>query len=143
MEGIWLLVRINLPLPGTLLLLAHTYQVDVELGLQPVNSTPTSLETPEYEDVVDRSALPAEHAGAVAVPEHMLGPTQNTELQNTLPTTVDAETSPNPSSAQGAQIGDNDIPNVDNENAQPTISDMEHGELRVGTNDDQDPARVH
>ena len=139
----WLLVRINLSLPTTLLLLAHTYQVDIELGPQPVHSTPTSLETPEYEEVVDNSALPAEHAGAVAASEHIPVPMQGNELRSTLPTTVDAETSPGPSLTQGAQIEDNDNPNVDNGNAQPAISNMENGELRPGTNDNHDPAEVH
>ena len=72
---------------------------------------------------------------------------QGTELQSTLSTTVDAETSLGPSSAQGAQIEDNDLPNVDNgvDNGkkQPAISDMEHGELRPGINDNHDPAGVH
>ena len=114
----------------------------MELGLQPVHSTPTSLETPEYE-AVDNSTLAAEHAGAVADPEHMSVSIQNIELQSTLPTTVDAETSLGPSSAQGAQTEDNEIPNVDNGNAQPAISNMENGELRPGTNDNHDPAGAH
>ena len=144
MKGVWLLVRINPPLPRTLLLLlAHTYQVDIELGLQPVHSTPTSLETPEHEEVADNSTLPAEHAGAVADPEHMSVSIQNTEFQSTLPTTVDAETSLHLPATQGAQIKDNDIPNVDNGNAQPAISNMENGELRPGTNGNHDPAEVH
>ena len=143
MKGMWLLVRISLPLPSTLLLLAHTYQVDIELGLQPVQSTPTTAEALESEEAVGSSALPAEHAGAVAEPEHTPVSIQNIELQSTQSTKVDAETSPSPSSAQGAQIGDNDLSNVDNGNAQPATLNLKSGEPLPAANDNHDPAGLH
>lgn len=130
MKRVWLLVRIHLPLPRTLLLLlAHTYQVDVELGLQPVHSTPISLETREHEEAAVPSALPADSTGAVAEPEHMSVPQQRTEPPSITSTTVDAETGLGPSSAQGAQVEDNDLPNVDYGNAQPAMPNLKRREL--------------
>ena len=143
MKGMWPLVRINLPFPRIFLLLAHTYKVDIELGLQPVQSTPTSLEAPEHEEAVVPSVLPAEHAGSVAEPEHMSVPKQSTEPQSTPATTVDTETSLGPSSAQGAPVEDNDLPNVDCGNAQPAIPNLEHGELVTVAIDNHHQAGVH
>ena len=142
MKGVSLPVRTSLPFPRTLLL-AHTYQGDMELGPQPVQSTPTTAEALESEEAVGSSALPADPAGVVAPFEHIPVPMQGNELQSTLPTTVDAETSPAPSSAQGAHIEDNDIPNVDNGNAQPATPNSKHGEPLPAANDNHNPAGVH
>ena len=145
--GVWLrliriLVRINLPFPRTRLL-AYIYQGDVELGLQPVHSTPTSLENSEHEEAAVPSALPPEHAGSVAEPEHISVPEQSTEPQSTPSTTVDVETGLGPSSAQGAPVEDDDLPNVDYGNAQPAMPNLKHGELLPAAIDNPHQAGVH
>ena len=118
MKGVSLLVRIHLFASSS-----HTFAYhrssDIELGLRSAPSpTNTSLGTLGHEDAVDSSALPAEHAGAVAEPEDMPVSTQGTEPQSTPSTTVKSETTLDPSSAQGAQIEDNETPSVHTENAQ-------------------------
>ena len=70
-------------------------------------------------------------------------PIQSTELQSTLPTTVAAEANLGPSSAQGAHIEDNNLPNIDNGNSQPAMPNRDHGELLPVANDNHNPAGIH
>lgn len=60
---------------------------------------------------------------------------QRPELQPTLPTTVDAETSLSPTLVQGAYFKGNELLRVHTENAQPALTDMERRELRLTAND--------
>ena len=143
MKGVSLPVRIHLFASISRTFAYHRW-TDIELGLQSAPSpTNTSLGILEREDVVDSSALQTDPTTAVAASEHMSMPITSTEPQPIPATTVDAETSLGPSSAQGAHIEDNDLSNVDNENAQPATPNSKHGEPLPAANDNQDPAGLH
>ena len=68
---------------------------------------------------------------------------QSTEPQSRPSTTVEAETNLGPCSAQGAHIEDNNLPHIDNGNAQPAIPNRDHGELLPAANDNHDPGGVY
>ena len=141
-KRVWIPVSISLLITHSLLLLAHTYQADIELGPQPVGSTPSSFNTSGHEEEVAISAPPANPTGVVTASERMPVSAPGPESQSTLPTTVDAERTPSPNLAQAAQNEDNDLSRVCTENAQPAVTDMEHRELHHITNNDHDPVGV-
>ena len=113
----------------------HSHRVDIELGLQSSRSTPASLEAPDREEFVATSAPSPNRVGGVAQPDHTYVSAQRLELQPTLPTTVDAETSLGPALVQGARSNSNEIPGVHTESAQSALTDMERRELRPVADD--------
>lgn len=123
-----LLVRMNLPVSNRHPL-TYSPRVDIELGLQSFRPTPTSFEGPEGEDLIASSAPAVNQVGEGSVS------VQRPELQSTLPTTVDAETSLSPALVHGAQTECNEYPRVHTDRAQPALADMESREFRPAAND--------
>ena len=113
----------------------YSHQADIELGLQPRQSTLTSLETPESDEVVTASAPPTDQTGEIAESEDMPASVQDLELQSTLSTPADAEASLGPALVQGPQLEDDESPRVHTEDTQPTLTDIERCELRPAAND--------
>ncbi|CAF9933742.1 hypothetical protein IMSHALPRED_009461 [Imshaugia aleurites] len=108
---------------------------DIELGLQSSQSTVTSLDVPEREEVVASSASSASQVGEVADSAHVHVSMQRPEAHLTLPTTVDAEASFSPALVQRARNDGNELPTGHNGNARPVLTDMNHRELRPAAND--------
>lgn len=114
---------------------AHRHQADIELGVHAPQSMPTNLEPPEREGVVASSAPSMTQVGEVADPACSAVSAQGLELQHTLPTTVDAETSSGPALLQGAQIDSNGLPRIHTDDTQPAVTDVEPRELPPAAND--------
>lgn len=81
----WLLVHSLCLFPITSRTVTHSRGIDVELGLQSFQSTPTSPETLAHDEVNDSTIPLADHVGEAAefnyIPELVQGP----ELQSTFP----------------------------------------------------------
>ena len=135
-ERMSLLVRITLAVSNRCSF-TYRHRKDIELGLQSFRSAPASLEAPEREEDMNSSAPSANQVGEVAdsEPTSVSVSVQRLELQPTLPTPVDAETSLSPNLVQEAWIDSNGFPRVPIENTQPALTDMEGRELRPAAED--------
>lgn len=130
----WLLVRTN-PSTFNSRISTYSHRVDIELGIQSSQSTPRSLEPPEREEVIARSASSATQVGGIAESVAMPGSVQHPELQPTPTTAVNTEASLGSVLVQGTPIDSNGLAEVDAENAQPALTDVECQELRPAAND--------
>ncbi|CAD6567016.1 MAG: hypothetical protein ASARMPREDX12_009218 [Alectoria sarmentosa] len=117
----------------------HSHPVDVELGFQSSRSTPTSFEVPDREDFVATSPPSPNQVGGVAESDHTFVSAQSLELQPTISTTVDAETSLGPALVQRARSNSNGAPGVHTESAHSAWTDMERRELRPVADDNPWP----
>ncbi len=129
-----LLVRITLSVSNRCPF-TYRHRKDIELGLQSFRSAPASLEAPEREEDMNSSAPSANQVGEVADSEPMSASVQRLELQPTLPTPVDAETSLGPTLVREVRIDSNGFPRVPTGNTQPALTDMERRELCPAAND--------
>ena len=132
-KGIWLLVR-SIPSTTNSRSINHSHQVDIELGLQSFQSTPISLEGVELEEDIATSATSANQAGEVDS-DHLPVSEQRPELQPTLPTAVEAETSLGPAMVSGGWIDGNELPKVHTEDVQAALTDMESQEFLPAANE--------
>ena len=130
-KGMWLLVRC-VPSVSKRRPFTYSHQVDIELGLQSLRSTPTNPEAVEHEEDIITSATSANQAGEV-VSEHQPVSVQQPELQATLPTPVLPERSLSPAMVSRGRIDDNGLPTVHTENAQLALTDMERQGRVVST----------
>ena len=120
-KEMWLLVRfiLSTTIPSTTnrCSVTNNLRVNIELGLQSFQSTPTSLEAPAREEVMASSNPLANQIGAIAESDHMPVSVQRSELQPNLPMIVEAETSLSPALVQGGLTNNNELPRVHIENA--------------------------
>ena len=131
-KGIWLLVpSVPSKTNGRSFVYSHqadSHQADIELGLRSFHSTPMGLEPVEHGEAIATSVTSANQAGEVEA-DHLPVSEQRPELQPTLPTAVEAETSLGPAMVSGGRIDGNELPKVHTENTQPALTDAERQEF--------------